>query len=172
MSVRPWFHPLDRADVRELADLHTARALDLPREQHALMSGYGGPGQGRSCYITATTTISYRVPPGVTEVDVEAWIAADGTNDDSNVVFTSSVDATGTKFNLVGGNETDVSSATRYQTGGPLASSYGAQSGRALTVRSAVAWTWADVDVTVTITAVGTDVVIYALAFKPVHAFR
>ena len=172
MSTRPWFHPLDRNDERQIADMKTARAIDLPHEQHALMTGHGGPPQGRACYITATRTVSVRVPPGVTDMDIEMWASCDGTNDESYVVFTSGVDAVGTKFNLVGGEESDVSMAQRYKTGGAIDSGIGAHSGRALTVRAAAAWEFSNVDVTVTVNTSAADVVIFYLGFHPIHAIR
>ena len=174
MSTRPRFDSLDTGSLDQIKDLATARlALISERSQHALMSGYGGPPQCRSCYITATTTVSYRVPPGVTEVNVAALVAADGGNDDCTILFTTSVDAVGTEFPIVGGDDSDVAAASWRKTNGVLDSAdVGAESGRALTVRSSAVWTWDDVDVVITVTAAATDVVIYALMFSPVHVPR
>lgn len=177
MSTRPRFESLDIADTTQLLDPEPARASSLPRHQHALMSGWGGPPQCRAVYLIAapgtsiTHVISYRVPPGVSEVDVAALFVGVGT-----VLFTTAADATGTRHRAV--NETSVDyleTAQWLSTAGTLDSDNGADSGRALIVRSVVAWEWTDVDITVFIdaTTAGTDHVhVYALTFTPIHIPR
>ena len=168
MSTRPRHLSLDTGSLDLIKDLTPARVGVIgERTQHALMSGFGGPPQCRSCYITATRTISYRVPPGVTEVNIAALIAAGALNT-GTVTFTTSVDGVGTLFAPVGDAIDDVAAATWISTAGFLAQSAGAESGRALTVRSAVAWTWADVDINVTVTPSST-IVLFALIFSPIH---
>jgi len=172
MTTRPRYESLDIADTTQLLDLAPARASSLPRQQHALMSGWGGPPQCRSWIAPSpsggsdTYVISYRVPPGVTEVDVAVLMYGDGT-----VTFTTSADATGTRLRTVGqpgGNEV-LESARWYGTAGTLDTDNGAESGRALIVRSAVAWEWTDVNITA---VVYNDLWTYALTFTPLHIPR
>lgn len=174
MTTRPQFDSLDLADPSPLLDLAIARASLLPREQHALMSGWGGPPQCRACMFVAengasnTYTISYRVPPGVTDVDVAALLYGDGT-----LTLTTSADATGTRMRSVGASDNVSEGAVWVTTNGSLDDDNGAESGRALTMRAAVAWTWVDTDITVVIDAAGSDdLYLWALTFKPIHITR
>lgn len=175
MTTRPRFESLDLADTSRLRDLAPARASELPRQQHALMSEWGGPPQMRSVYLDAlsgavyTDVISYRVPPGVTEVDVHALMYGSGT-----ALFTTSSDSTGTRFRSLGSTGTGMLEAAEWKmTGGTLSADNGAESGRALIVRSAVAWEWTDVDITVVVDATaGRDLYVFGLVFSPIHIPR
>lgn len=172
MTTRPISISLDTAAVAGIRDLAPARASDLPRDQHALMSAWGGPEQARACYYTAlagvTTTYypSVRVPPGVTEMGVEVLMSGTG-----RVLITSPADATGSLL-LSAVTYDDTSSlenASRLYAG--TVSDYSSP-GRALTVRSAVAWTWETVQLEMIINPNGFDVVIYGLSFVPIHIPR
>lgn len=174
MSTRPVNISLDLADVSEIRDMREARASDLPRDQHALMSSWGGPEQARSVYYTSTggTTTTYypsaRVPPGVTDVGIEILVSGS-----ASILITSAVDAVGSLFtSAVTYADTPTSeSATRIYNSG-TDSSQGAP-GRALTVRSAVAWTWETVQLTLVIDPLSAeDVVIYGLSVVPLHIPR
>lgn len=177
MSTRARFESLDLADVTPLRDLAAARASDLPRQQHALMSGWGGPPQARSVYwgsesgVPYEGHISYRVPPGVTEVDVSVLAWGEGT-----IRFLPSTDAVGTKLRFATLDYThtltgQLESAVWLGTAGVLDSDNGAESGRAMTVRAAVAWTWTDVEIQIDLTST-TDAYVYAVTFTPLHIPR
>lgn len=175
MTTRPQFISLDTRDLAQIVDLAPARASDLPREQHALMSGYGGPEKARSCYYAtsavapATYTLSERVPPGVTELDVEIAVAGNGT-----IVFTTSADAVGTNFRVSavvydGAPSPDV--AVSLRSGGVVDSTNG-PAGRALTVRASSSWSFDWVDIVMVLTPEVSDLTVYAIGFAPVHVPR
>lgn len=173
MSTRPRFESLDIASTEPLRDLAPARASELPRQQHALMSAWGGPPQCRSCVLTSTGAIlsvgiSYRVPPGVTEVDIAALMCGDGT-----ILFTSPVDAVGAQLRANGQTADLLEHATWKSTGGTLDPDNGAESGRALIVRTSAAWEWTDVVITTALDASASDdLYLFALTFSPIHISR
>lgn len=169
---------LDMVYVAPMVDMKAAvvdHLSDIQRRQHALMSEWGG---AAVCHTThwnvgadAALTFTVRVPPGVTELGLA--ILAYGA---ATITVTSSVDATGTAFSVlspIDGGGADEESPTWYTTSGPMSSTLGADSGRAVTVRSSVAWVWADVDLTFTATDVGTGHIgILAIETRPVHVSR
>lgn len=177
MSTRPQFISLDRASLDPVEDLAIARVSTLRQaihRQHALMSGWGGAPQARECFViaengaSATWTMSYCAPPGVTEVDVSALIYGLG-----SVRIESSADAVGTTFRSTSQTDNAIEGAAWYHTNGALDSDEGAESGRALTVRAAVAWTWATIDVTIYMDAASTaDLFLFGLVFRPIHMPR
>lgn len=178
MSTIPRFLSLDLQTHSDLVDPAAARAVTLRevvRHQHSLMSRWGGAAQARSVCIeaasgaTTTKDLTYRVPPGVTHVNVSALIHGRGT-----VAFTTSVDATGTAIRSnVYGTTTVVEDARWYSTSGTGDDDTTAESGRALQVRSAAAWNWSDVTVTVEADdSGGDDLLVLGLVFRPVHVPR
>lgn len=177
MSTRPRFSSLDRMDVAELVDLVGARVALIPREQHDLMSGWGGPSQARSVYMQAddnTTnnyTISYRVPPGVTNVDVAVLVFGAGT-----VKLTTAADTTGTLFRSTDMLMQDsMQSAAVWLKSNGVYNGYGAESGRALGVASSPSWAWTDTDVSVEVVGAsqtGDEMYVLGLVFVPIHVAR
>lgn len=169
---------LDIAKVVPLVDMKPAvidYLADIQRRQHALMSAWGGAPVSHSCHWNSGSdsafTFTVRVPPGVTELGFS--ILAYGT---ATVTITTSVDATGTALSVVSpmdGGSADEENPIWYSTSGVMSSSLGASSGRAVTVRSSVAWTWTDVDLVFTMTNVGTGHIgILAIETRPVHVSR
>jgi len=136
-------------------------ALRLPAFQHAVMSGWGGPPQVSTMYAATETTIEftrgYRVPPGVTEVDVEVRGSGSGL-----VQFTTAADATGVKLWFANGFTTTVAGV------------YMAQDirGGKLTVLAAPVWEWTDIDVLVEIGATDGPIETYTLTVYPHHVPR
>lgn len=178
MTTRPRFDPLDRTVPTELVDMATARVQGIPREQHGLMSSFGGPPKSRSCYYAASAgtpaafTLSECVPPGVTEMDIEIDVSGDG-----SVAFTTSVDATGSLLRSAASLDVSTGNpspdySTRTRTGGVVDAANG-PSGRALTVRSSAVWSFDRINVTVTLTPeTGRDLEVYGITFYPVHIPR
>lgn len=176
MSTRANHDEADTYAPIVLRDLVPARASDLPRLQHAVMSSGGGPPQARSVYYVAesgasqTYTLSVRVPPGVTDVDVEVIVNGNGT-----VEMTTSADATGTLLRAavsVTNGEDDWVSFSGVRTNGVQSPAYGAE-GRALGVVSSAVWYYQNVDVTVVVDASATaDLRVYGLTFFPIHVPR
>lgn len=136
-------------------------ALRIPALQHAVMSGWGGPPQVSSMWVrtetTYTLTRGYRVPPGVTEVDVEVRGSGNG-----SVHFTTAADATGVKLWFANGFTTTVAGV------------YMAQDirGGKLTVLAAPVWEWTDIDVLVEIGATDGPIETYTLTVYPHHVPR
>jgi len=178
MSVHPLTSPdVDTLGIVPVVDLAPA-AIDYLRavrtRQHALMSAWGGPAVCRTLYIlatgNATHTVTVRVPPGCTDLDLSVHAFGNGT-----LTVTSSADATGTQLVSVAPIDSaaiEEEAAQWISTGGALSSSAGASSGRAVTVRSSNAWTWVDVDLTFAITGVTTRFGIMALETRPAHPPR
>ena len=178
MSTAPQFTTLDRIPLVGLDDLVVARAgllRQVAERQHALLSGWGGPPQARTLQIqatngaTASRVVSYRVPPGVTHANVSLLLEGRGT-----ATLTTAADTTGTQLR----NSEDVDSlngdvAQWHATEGVYDATEGAESGRALQLVSAAAWSHQDVDVTVAIDAEASmDFAIWAAVFRPVHVPR
>lgn len=174
MSISPTYRALDRNSTSVLPDLFPARASSIPLHQHALMSGYGGPPQGRGFYVAATggtpvtRIISVRVPPGVKEVGISALVSGMGV-----VTFTSAEDTNGTELrsSITYYDEPALDLATWLFTGynGDTATS----GGRSLPVRGSVVWEHAWVDVTVEVTPdTDMDLSVFSLVFYPVHVPR
>lgn len=175
MSTRPRPGSLDTAALAGLADLAIARAATIPREQHQLMSEGGAPEQVRAVYwvttggTAATYYPSLRVPPGVTEVDIEVVLSGNGL-----VLFTSSVDTVGCEFSsqVVYYDGPSIELATTQRTNGAVDSTNGAR-GRALTVRTSAVWEWTDVQLTAVITPVaGMGLEVYVVSYAPIHIPR
>lgn len=174
MSVSPTYRPLNRSSTSELPDLFPARASSIPLHQHSLMSGFGGPPQGRGCYIAATSgttvtrTISFRVPAGVTAVGLSVLMSGRGV-----VSFTSTEDATGTELrtNMTFFGTPSLDSATWAHSGynGDTATA----GGRGLVVRAAEQWDFDWVDVTMSVIPdSGMDLTTYSLVVHPIHMPR
>lgn len=175
MSTRPIMMSLDTLALPQLRDLMAARVSDLPRDQHALMSAWGGPPQVASCYYYATAStiqvygFTIWAPPGVTEVGIGVLMSGNGT-----LEFNSAFDTWGSRFTsaVVYGDEPSMETATRAYNGTVLtASSSNDAYGRALTVRTAAEWGFQDVDLTVTITP-SPELYIYEMSFVPLHVPR
>lgn len=173
MSISPTYRSLDRMSAYELTDLFPARASSIPLMQHALMSGFGGPPQGRSCYIAATSgtpvtrVVSVRVPPGVKEVGIAALISGHGV-----VAFTSAEDSNGTELRssaTYSDSPLDVAAWLFTGYNGDTATS----GGRSLPVRGSVLWEHSWVDVTVEVTPdSGQDLTLFSLVYYPVQVPR
>lgn len=131
--------------------------LFLPKRQHALMSGWGGPPQSRTLCIegssTVETTISYRVPPGVTHIDMEVDASGNG-----NVNFSTAVDTTGIDLHFIDAFSADPGTelSTTVRTNG-------------LQVLAAAEWEWTDVDIAVEVDDVLST---YTLTIYPRHVPR
>lgn len=178
MSTLPRFLSLDLATHEDLVDTTPARAAtlrEMVRHQHSLMSRWGGPAQARSMCVeasggaTVTKDITYRVPPGVTHVNVSALIHGRGT-----VTFTTAVDTTGTTLRAnVYGTTTPVEDARWYSTSGTGDDDSTAESGRALQVRSNAAWSWSDVTIEIEADDTsGDDLLVLGLVVRPLHVSR
>lgn len=180
MAREPLFGPaLDTLDAGRLKDPAVAgiallQQVDL--RQHALMTGWGWPPCACTFYLgttgAATAVFPVRVPPGVTDIDVSLLLAGFGT-----VVVTSAVDAVGTSFTCMNGTNAVAAGADAelgewFESGGPMPSSYGATSGRAVTVASSPSWDPQDVDLTFTVSGVTTAFTILALEIRPIHVPR
>lgn len=176
MSVAPLFSPLNRTSLTPLTDFTPARASLIPRTQHALMSGWGGPPQGRTIYIAAengvalTRYIGVEAPPGVLEVDMEVLACGRGT-----IAFTTA-DDTGTGFRIqrdsYGPTSAPALDYARWsRTGGGGEPTDDA--GRALIVRSSVVWTHESIATTVVVTPdVDRYLTVFAIIFHPIHVPR
>lgn len=170
MSTRPILMSLDTLPLPTLRDMMAARSSDLPRDQHALMSAYGGPEQVRGCYLFATAstiatyTMSLRVAPGVTVVGIGILISGNGT-----ASFTTAAGGSSTFMSAVAyADEPSPENASRLFGGIQVA---GDGEGNALAVRSSVAWDWTSVDITLTLTP-NHELYVYELSFVPVHVPR
>lgn len=178
MSVMPLASPeVDATTPVEVTDPAPALVSYLRTvmtRQHALMSEWGGPPICRSLYILATGnvthTVTVRVPPGVTDLDMALLLWGNGT-----LTITSAVDATGTALVSVAPIDStaiEEETALWVSTGGALTTAAGATSARAVTVASSASWTWADVDLTFTITGVTTRFGVLAMETRPIHVAR
>lgn len=176
MTTPTSWTPVDRFVTTPLPDFTAARATEIPRQfQHAMMSGYGGAPQARGFYVAAqsgsavTRNISVRATPGIKEVDIEILANGNGT-----ILFTTSTDTTGTGFRIrtaPGNNGPALELARWSRTGGSGDPTDDA--GRALILRSSVAWTFDWVATTVVVTPdTGADLTVYALVFHPIHVPR
>jgi len=139
-------------------------ALRMPAFQHALMSGWGGPPQVSTMSIytlagwVSNVTRSYRVPPGVTEVDVEVRASGKGL-----VKIESDEDTTGVSLwfadSFVG--EEPAPHAANDMRGGRLV------------VLAAPVWEWTDVDLYIECTTdLGVNLETYTLTVYPHHVPR
>ena len=182
MSTKPRFDIVDKADLTALRDLSPAEASALTRLPHALMTGWGGPASSRTFVryadtTTVTSTISYRTPPNVTDIDIACLMFGDGT-----VKFTTAVDPLGTLLRSNGqgvgtaGFEV-VEAAVWHKTNGVLNTDgfavLAATTQRALSVYGAELWEWQDIDITVELNPDATSkLYTFALAFYPLHVTR
>lgn len=175
MSTIPRFVSLDLQAHSDLSDPVAARAVtlrEMVRHQHSLMSRWGGASQARSMFVEGGVTekpITYRVPPGVTHVNVSALIHGRG-----SVLFSTAVDVTGT---LLRSNtyttQAALEDARWYSTTGTGNDDSSSESGRALQVRSSPSWTWDDVEVTIDLEDYsGDDTVLLGIVFRPLHISR
>jgi len=135
-------------------------ALRLPAFQHALMSGWGGPPQVSTMYTLTQTLVEitrgYRVPPGVTEVDVEVRGSGNG-----SAHFTTAADATGVKLWFANGFSTEAGVEKAQDVRGGK-----------LIVLAAPVWEWTDIDLSVEVEATGDEVGTYTLTMYPHHVPR
>lgn len=142
-----------------------ALVRDIESRQHALMSGWN-PGVCVDFYLSTgvgtTVTITTRVPPDCVYADI--GLALWGTGD---ITLTTSADATGVKFRA--DTRQNEESAVWLWTGGVISSSLGAESGRALQMRSAASWIWNEVDITAIIANVSTGFGAVSLVVAPLH---
>lgn len=165
---------LDLLTPGEVVDLAPALIDYLRRihtRQHAMMSAWGGCAMVQGVDYTAsgstTWTHTIRVPPGVTECDLCFTVYGGAI-----MSITTTNDATGTQLRCVEvGGSSGAQTPTKVATGGLIAASAGAASGRAVTVRSSVAWTWADVDLTIALTDVD-GFGCLAVETRPIHVPR
>lgn len=132
-------------------------ALRIPAFQHAVMTGWGGPPQVStlSCLtqILFDITRGYRVPPGVTEVDVEIRASGNG-----SVEITTAADATGITLWFANGFSDEAGPHKAQDVRG----------GR-LTVLAAPAWEWTDIDLTIEAEATNGEFATYTLTIYPHH---
>ena len=135
-------------------------ALRLPAFQHALMSGWGGPPQvsTMSCLtqLLGDFTRGYRVPPGVTEVDVEVRASGNGA-----VHLFTDEDATGVRLWFANGFNPEVGPEKAQDVRG----------GR-LVVLAAPVWEWTDIDLYVNVEATLDEIETYTLTVYPHHVPR
>jgi len=143
MSKGPKFTPkLDQeAGTLSIQDPVEASILFLQTaesRQHALMSGWGGPGHTYGCHITEgeTKSIIIRVPSGTYVAHIGILVTGTGA-----VTITSDTDATGTDLTWAvpdeDAQELFSSEWTSGQKDGEAAST-----GRDVEVSSAAAWRW------------------------------
>lgn len=170
MAKAPELQPVAGADVPNIIDIYPARVdliIDADVKAHGATAGWGGPGNWIGLYLTEgqAAEVMIRVPPSVTDVDLVFMVTGTG-----KVTVTSSADSTGTELEWALASENVVTSAAQVGTGGPLPTSAGAASGRAVTVRAAVAWTWIDETLTITsASAGGEDGAIFGVLVSPFY---
>lgn len=174
MSKAPRFSPaLDKEQGTDtLTDPQEASILLLQTveaRQHALMSGWGGPGHCYSCHVTEGETkgVIVRVPSGTYVAQLGILVTGTG-----SVTITSDTDATGTtlEWNNTGddAHEVYIAKWTSGQKDGAAAST-----GRDVEVSAAASWRWEYETLTLTSSGAGTldgtiwGVVVYGL-FKAV----
>lgn len=147
-------YPLTIRDPQEAS----ITALRLPAFQHALMSGWGGPPQVSTMYArrVAHLTRGYRVPPGVTEVDVEVRGSGNG-----SVHFTTAADATGVKLWFANGFSTEAGVEKAQDVRGGK-----------LIVLAAEVWEWTDIDLSVEVESTDDEIGTYTLTVYPHHVPR
>lgn len=169
--ARPDVDEIQIVNVLDFAPATVSYLRTIRTRQHALMSEWGGPPTARTLYLQASGddawTVTIRVPPGTTDLGLAILAFGNGT-----LTVTSAADAVGTALVSVApidSGAVDEEAATWIATTGSLSSSLGASSGRAVTVRSSVAWTWTDIDLTFTVTSVTTNWGILALETRPIH---
>lgn len=135
-------------------------ALRIPAFQHAVMAGWGGPPQVStlSCLtqLLVEITRGYRVPPGVTEVDVEVRASGNG-----SVAITTAADATGITLWFADGFSTEAYPHQAKDVRG----------GR-LTVLAAAVWEWTDIDLTIEVEATDGEIGTYTITVYPYHVPR
>lgn len=135
-------------------------ALRLPAFQHAVMSAWGGPPQVSSMWVRTETaytlTRGYRVPPGVTEVDVEVRASSNG-----SVHFETAADSTGVSLWFANGFST-VAGVEKAQD----------VRGGKLVVLAAPVWEWTDIDLYVEVAATDQEIETYTLTVYPHHVPR
>ena len=120
---------------------------------------------------TTTKDLTYRVPPGVTHVNVSALVHGRGT-----VAVATAADSIGTAVSSHDDSSNQVENARWYSTNGTGdddENDTAIRSGRALRVRSSVAWTWDDVAIEVEVDDIGSnDTIVLGLIFRPIHVPR
>ena len=174
MSTGPLYQSIDRLSTAPLPDMVAARAGFIPRTQHALMTGYGGPPQARSIYIAATSgtavtrTISVRATPGITSMDLELLASGLGT-----ITLTTSTDTTGIVFQSASALNADATleSAQWLRTSGPGDTTLTIP--RQLLVRASPSWGHEWVNVTIVVDPFGgQNMTLFSAVFHPVHIPR
>jgi hypothetical protein len=137
---------------------------------HAAATAGGADPMWCGVYLTEGLTgyVRIRVPPGVTECDLSILVAGSG-----SVTVTSGSDSTGSTLTWDTQAAISLTHAGTVETVGVLATSAGAASGRAVTVRSSVAWAWADEVLTIVSSSAGSvDGVIYGIHVTPIQVAR
>ena len=147
---------------------HLLEATDS--NAHAAATAGGSDPMWCGLYLEEGQTgyIRIRVPPGVTECDLALLVAGSG-----SATITSTTDATGSPLTWATEEAINITKAGTVKTVGILATSAGAASGRAVTVRASVAWGWADEVLTIASSSAGSvDGVIYGIKVTPIHVVR
>lgn len=153
------------AAVRYDAEASTALLAAIDSRQLRTMTSAGNPPQVRSCYLRATALTSWTMPllrpPGCEWIDLAFLCWGTGT-----ITVTSTVDTTGTMLDVR--NAGTAETAHWVYTAGIIDSAAGSGSGRALKVRSAIAWTYSTTSLTITIDDVTSECGVSAIATLPI----
>lgn len=171
MPKYPTFSRLDQHDITPAPGGATPARLERLRlvddRQHALMTKFGGPPIycDIAKIVTANDSVQAQVPipPGVTYLDLGVFMFGKG-----DLTITSAVDATGTLFRSRGDPQGAEHSEWLW-TSGVAASSFGAESGRAVQVASTPVWNWSTVLLTFGITNVTTRFGLLGVVLAPIH---
>jgi len=140
---------------------------------HAAATAGGADPMWCGVYLTEGQTgyVRIRVPPGVTECDLSILVAGSG-----SVTITSGSDSMGSTLTWDTQAAISLTHAGTIKTVGVLDASdpdVDADSGRAVTVRSSVAWAWADEVLTIVSSSSGSvDGVIYGIHVTPIQVAR
>jgi len=164
---------VDIADIITLRDPVTAEVTlvgTIANRHHDMMAGWGRPDNARGMYYvatgTATIVIPCRVPPGVEVMDLSLLLYGEGT-----IKATCATDGTG---GLLTSSALPATAefASWVGTAGPIASSEGFESGRAITVSASPVWSFQDIDVTLEIASVVGSLGILGVWWRPVRQRR
>lgn len=168
MSKPSVFYRLDFAQTDPLGGpVPAAMSLlrDIEARQHALMTGWS-PGLcidfNFSTGAGTTRTVTTRVPPDCTYIDLGVLAWGDGT-----LAITTSADAVGTQFRVA--TRQNEESAVWLWTSGVMSSSFGAESGRAVMARSSPSWIWSEVDLSVVFGSITSGLGVLAMVVVPLH---
>jgi hypothetical protein len=142
---------------------------NIAHRHHDMMAGWGRPDRACGMYHRATGSgsiiIPCRVPPGVEEMDIALLVWGIG-----RAKLTCATDATGTFLRSL--NLPTPQLAEWVETGGPIDSSEGPESGRALTVSASAVWAFQDINITVDIDDVNGEFGIAGVWWRPIRQLR